>query len=647
MQSCKENPANQLKYMRRISLIHQNSADCEAVLKMGLSTQKTLVELISNETCTQCFFNGEPNIDLSQQANVFQLLPPEAMPESVDLSEEDCVQYIKQGSDLWHQQRKKARITGSTLYRALGLKSLSSQKEHHVEFILGRKPLPFSPEVQQRLEHGLKHEKNVIATLVAYIMLSFLPPCFRYLEVGPMFIHIPAGRGFIEVSPDGVFKCVHGPNCEYKDLPNHKRIGVEVKSPYPDPNNPQNIYYDIRPRNVPQVEAEMIVLEADELWLLCGGQQSIVAMRQMLHEDLWAKLLSVGIDLYGEDKPNVPTHLHPTTRDLWHMLSAFSQTNSIFMCEVPLLFGEYGSLKIDQEVESPNAVTTNVEETEIDYELVNNLVRLAATEATTFFHQAHNVLRNQAHEVLVFMITEKDRLQQDCIPYAYPVAYALKGSSMGNADLRFMVSEVRAECNRRKIPLLCEVYDGQWQQFIASSTNGDHLTKLHGRNTWNHISAYSKEKVLSEMNEASVVKTFDLDLLRISKKLCVGGQVEFGNITVWRSNTGALFTETLGGPNFDEPVMSKFVSVTEITRPDLFPLDTNQTQSAVLGQFAEEHRYTVRRKESNVIADVSGEASVENEMAETLNRELHAGDVTLQKQGGIRTRKAKGLQPGE
>ena len=90
----------------------------------------------------------------------------------------------------------------------------------------------------------------------------------------------------------------------------------------------------------------------------------------MLHEDLWAKLLSVGIDLYGEDKPNVPTRLHPTTRDLWHMLSTFSQTNSIFMCEVPLLFGEYGSLKIDQEVESPYAVTTNVEETEIDYELV-------------------------------------------------------------------------------------------------------------------------------------------------------------------------------------------------------------------------------------------------------------------------------------
>ena len=186
---------------------------------MGLSTQKTLVELISNETRTQCFFNGEPKIDLSQQANVFQLLSPEAMLESVDLSEEDCVQYIKQGSNLWHQQRKKARITGSTLYRALGLESLSSQKEHHAEFILGRKPLPFSPEVQQRLEHGLKHEKNVIATLVAYIMPSFLPPCFRYLEVGPMFIHIPARRDFIEVSPDSVLKCVNGPNCEYKDLP--------------------------------------------------------------------------------------------------------------------------------------------------------------------------------------------------------------------------------------------------------------------------------------------------------------------------------------------------------------------------------------------------------------------------------------------
>ena len=46
---------------------------------------------------------------------------------------------------------------------------------------------------------------------------------------------------------------------------NHKRIGVEVKSPYPDLSNPENIYYDIRPRNVPQVEAEMIALEAGRI----------------------------------------------------------------------------------------------------------------------------------------------------------------------------------------------------------------------------------------------------------------------------------------------------------------------------------------------------------------------------------------------
>ena len=138
------------------------------------------------------------------------------------------------------------------------------------------------------------------------------------------------------------------------------------------------------------------------------------------------------------------------------------------------------------------------------------------------------------------------------------------------------------------------------------------------------------------MNDASVVKTFDLDLLRISDKLPVGGQVEFGNITVWRSNTGALFTETLGGPDFNEPVLSKFVSVTEITRPDLFPLDTKHTQSAVLGQIAEEHSYTVKRKETDVSTDGIAEATVENEMVETLNRQLHAGDVTLQRKAGIK-----------
>ena len=41
-------------------------------------------------------------------------------------------------------------------------------------------------------------------------------------------------------------------------------------------------------------------------------------------------------------------------------------------------------------------------------------------------------------ELLVFMITDKNRKQQRNIPYSYTVAYALKGACMNNSHLQYM-----------------------------------------------------------------------------------------------------------------------------------------------------------------------------------------------------------------
>ena len=258
IQSCSENPDNQLKYMRRISLLHQNSADCEASLKTGIAGQCTLLGLLAHAGNQQSTFAKQHTVDLSIQSNVFQLLPPEIMDKEIDLTKDSCSQYIKQGSELWHEQRKKAHFTGSTLYRALGLDTRESQKAHHTEFVLGRAPQPFTADIQVKLDHRLKHEKHVIAMLVTHIMRAFLLPCFAYFEVGPLFISVPERAHLIEVSPDGVLKCTGGENCKYRHMANHKTIALEVKLPYPSQDNPANVYYEIWSRNVPQVEAEMV-----------------------------------------------------------------------------------------------------------------------------------------------------------------------------------------------------------------------------------------------------------------------------------------------------------------------------------------------------------------------------------------------------
>ena len=59
------------------------------------------------------------------------------------------------------------------------------------------------------------------------------------------------------------------------------------------------------------------------------------------------------------------------------------------------------------------------------------------------FPRVHDVLRMHENELLMLIISTKDRLQDDNIPNSLPLAYALKGKNMSNVDLRFLINKVR------------------------------------------------------------------------------------------------------------------------------------------------------------------------------------------------------------
>ena len=63
--------------------------------------------------------------------------------------------FIKQRSDLWTAFRKDCKLTGSTMYNALGLRSLKEQKQHYKTFIKGDAP---DKEVTAVMQHGTDHE---------------------------------------------------------------------------------------------------------------------------------------------------------------------------------------------------------------------------------------------------------------------------------------------------------------------------------------------------------------------------------------------------------------------------------------------------------------------------------------------------------
>ena len=79
-------------------------------------------------------------VQLHKQANFFPLLPAEFVTQYLDLDLEENTQFCSQRSEIWHHLRKKARVTGSTMFNVLGFESLKAEKEHVYVFVKGRPP---------------------------------------------------------------------------------------------------------------------------------------------------------------------------------------------------------------------------------------------------------------------------------------------------------------------------------------------------------------------------------------------------------------------------------------------------------------------------------------------------------------------------
>ena len=70
-----------------------------------------------------------------------------------------------------------------------------------------------------------------------------------------------------------------------------------------------------------------------------------------------------------------------------------------------------------------------------------------------------------------------------------------------------MVKKLWNTLLENKIPVLCEAYNGQWNKHITQSNDGESLTRMHGRATWNSISRLSKDKCIERMSSHSILKT--------------------------------------------------------------------------------------------------------------------------------------------
>ena len=431
---CGESEELQYKHRRRMSTLNQNTADCETVVRRLLEINLKITSIMSfmNSNGDLHICDKTRHINLSEFGNSFQLLPPEIVSQHTNLDDDSNMQFIKQRSDKWFDLRKRYIVTGSTLNAALGLDTLQKQKEHHYVHVRGRKPPPIPVELQKKFDHGTRNEVNATATLISTIAPAYLPACFAFYEIGPSFIHTQNGKKILEVSADGVMQCTLGEACPNYQVHGNRRILIEFKSPVPQENVAETIFYEVPNRYMPQLQSQMKAYMCDEVWLICSTSVSATTIVVYFDEDLWNNIWTLLLELYEPDKPKIPTRVHPSTKSIRLQISQSKQTHSSFLCEVPTITGEYGSVTIPEDFNSPYTPAPACQEILKTNERITQENLMLYEDSKRAFNQCHEVLRDPGKELFVFMLTDKDRKQSKNVPYSYPVAYALKGNSMTN-----------------------------------------------------------------------------------------------------------------------------------------------------------------------------------------------------------------------
>ena len=118
-----------------ISHIFKNTTQLENCMNHTLQLNVDICSILGQLNGSSCCIAEHKYLKLHQQPNFFGLLPSEYVSRHMNLESEPNTKYCSQYSTLWWKLRKKALITGSTLYKGLGFDTLKAEREHMNVFV--------------------------------------------------------------------------------------------------------------------------------------------------------------------------------------------------------------------------------------------------------------------------------------------------------------------------------------------------------------------------------------------------------------------------------------------------------------------------------------------------------------------------------
>ena len=144
------------------------------------------VSIIDEILKCMCCINGSELVE-GEQMSLQKCSSYVEIEDTESLHETIATRQVKQRTEPWFKRRKLAKVTGSTMYKALGLDGLGKRKEHFDTVICGVPEKTVSQKTNQAMTHGTDNEPNATATFVGKVMPVLFPNMFcaeeRYIEV--------------------------------------------------------------------------------------------------------------------------------------------------------------------------------------------------------------------------------------------------------------------------------------------------------------------------------------------------------------------------------------------------------------------------------------------------------------------------------
>ena len=464
-------------------------------------------------------FDEDDVVVLTNKRNTIRLAD-----SSEDTSPQET-RFIKQRSPMWHAMRKSARVTGSTVHSAIGLRGLKAQKLHFEEYIEG-KPMQISAELEKRFTHGSENEQHAIATLIGTILPVYYPSAC-YVEEGCYLVQSHTSeKTILEVSPDGSIRdVVYSIETGEPTLMGDPLAAIEIKCPYPG-NGEARPHYSLPEYYVAQCLAEMHVLHTNNLLFLSYTARRTTAFLVTFDDDLWKSLWNEICLLY--DKDDIPKFkkLSECIPSLKSRLSEFTARNVLYM-------GEFESKRLGQE-DSPMRATNMpllyaLQAKEKRSKVTMKDIRDGLDRTSTLVRDMYNLLRQKATEVMVWVLTNKDRNSKQEIPCSIPIAFGLKDYKLTASAMRQATEFVLEECQKRRIRIDSLSADGQWILLMNRDEFGRPSTIYQlQKDVWQSVRKMSKAEIVRKLLSINVVDTskiFDNDEVISVKKDFTNGSI--------------------------------------------------------------------------------------------------------------------------